>query len=83
MIAYLDETTGHDADGDFLADFARKLEKHATAAKKQLADIAALPDGPRVYRQMRNSGELPASVATVLKQLDPDLFRRLEGGPTP
>jgi len=82
MIA-LEDNTGYDPGEDFLADFARKLEKHATAAKKQLADIAALPDGPRVYRQMRNSGELPASVATVLKQLDPDLFHKLEGGPTP
>ena len=83
MIAYLDEHTGHDPSADFLADFARKLEKHATAAKQQLAEIAALPDGPRVYRQMRNSGELPASVAAVLKELDPDLFDKLEGKATP
>lgn len=79
MIAFVDDHTGFDPEADFLADFARKLEKHATAARKQLAEIAALPDGPTVYRQMRNSGELPASVACVLKQLDPDLFQKLEG----
>lgn len=83
MIALLDDNTGFDAEADFLADFARKLEKHAAAARKQLAEIASLPDGPAVYRQMRNSGELPASVACVLKQLDLDLFLKLEGGPTP
>ena len=83
MIACLDETTGHDPSEDFLADFAAKLRKHAAAARLQLAAIAALPDGPQVYRMMRNSGELPASVAAVLKELDPDLFDRLEGRDAP
>ena len=83
MIAYLDETTSHDPEHGFLADFARKLEKHASAARLQLAEIAALPDGPRVYRMMRNNGQLPASVAAVLKQLDPHLFAKLEGRSAP
>ena len=83
MIAHLDDHTGHDPSADFLADFAAKLRKHAASARLQLAEIAALPDGPQVYRMMRNSGELPASVAAVLKELDPDLFDKLEGKATP
>ena len=83
MIAYMDDYTGHNPEPDLLATFAEKLRKHAGRARQQLADISALPDGPRVYRQMRNSGELPASVAAVLKELDPQLFDRLEGRDAP
>lgn len=80
MSASSDCPAGPEPLEDFLAVFARKLEKHAASARRQLAEIAALPDGPRVYRQMRNSGELPASVVAVLRQLDPDVFQKLEGG---
>lgn len=79
MIATLDDCPGHDAPIDLLAIFARKLEKHATEARRELAAIAALPDAPQVFRAMRNRGEIPLAVVTVLRELDPALLNKLEG----
>ena len=79
MIATLDDCPGYDAPDDLLAIFARKLEKHAAEARRELAAIAALPDGPQVFRAMRNRGEIPAAVLTVLRELDSDLLNKLEG----
>ena len=79
MIAVLDDCPGYDTPDDLLAIFARKLEKHAAEARRELAAIAALPDGPQVFRAMRNRGEIPAAVLTVLRELDPGLLNKLEG----
>ena len=80
MIATLDDCPGHDAPPlDLLAIFARKLEKHAAEARRELAAIAALPDAPQVFRAMRNRGEIPLAVVTVLRELDPALLDKLEG----
>ncbi len=82
MIAMLDDCPGHDTPYHLLANFARKLEKHAREARAGLAAIASLPDGPQVFRAMRNRGEIPREVVAVLRELDPDLLDRLEGRET-
>lgn len=81
MIAFLDETGGTDPGETLLADFAEKLRKHSDRARRELEAIAALPDGPAVYRRMRASGEIPLPVALVMRQLAPEVFAKLEGSP--
>lgn len=70
---------GNDAGDAMLAAFAKRLRQHSERARRELAAIAALPNGPAVYRAMRATGEIPLQVAAVLRQLDPEVFAQLEG----
>ena len=80
MIAHFDSFAGGPPAANFLDTFAASLQKRSEAARCRLAEIAALPDGPAVFRSMRASGQIPAAVAAVIRQLDPVTFAKLEGG---
>jgi hypothetical protein len=75
MISHFDSLGGSLPDGRIA-----QLRKRIEPARQQLEAIAALPEGPEVFRAMRASGEIPPAVAALMRHLTRETFAKLTGG---